>query len=160
MAEIDHQQGHGGCDHGGNGGDAQDLGVHVLHDVAGLGPDGGGRGRTAEQRDDADGGKPCVQPAAWVRPTVGGILGRDGMLGQVNSSFAFWAKTKPAPGFRVLACLRQDMKKTPSGVYPVAVFTCAYSFEHDHLNIYGFTVQGQNCANALPIQCHFIYRAS
>lgn len=111
MAEIDHQQGHGGGDHGGDGGDAQDLGVHVLHDVAGLGPDGGGRGRTAEQRGGADGSKPCVQPAAWVRPTVGGILGRDGMLGQANSSFLFWAKTKASARLWVLACLPRGMKK-------------------------------------------------
>lgn len=44
MAEVDHQQGYGGGDHGGDGGDAQELSVDILHDVAGLGPNRCGRG--------------------------------------------------------------------------------------------------------------------
>ena len=87
MAEVDHQQGYGGGDHSSDGGDAQDLGVDVLHDVAGLRPDGGGGGRAAQQGGQAGGGEPGEQPAARVRPTVGRVPGDGGMLGQVNSSF-------------------------------------------------------------------------
>lgn len=94
MAEVDHQQGHSGGDHGGDGGDAQDLGVDVLHDVAGFRPDGGGGSRTVQQRRQAGRGEPCIQPAARARPAVGGVLGLSGMFGQANSSFVFWAKTK------------------------------------------------------------------
>lgn len=87
MAEVDHQQGHGGGDHGGDGGDAQDLGVDILHDLAGLGPDGGGVGRAGEQGRQAGGQETGEQPAARVRPPVGGVLGRGEFFGQADSSF-------------------------------------------------------------------------
>lgn len=111
MPEVDHQQGHGGGDHGGDGGDAQDLGVDVLHDLAGFRPDGGSVGRAAQQRGQAGRGEPGVQPAAWARPAVGCVLGRSGMFGQANSSFLFWAKTKASARLWVLARLPRGMKK-------------------------------------------------
>lgn len=94
MPEVDHQQGHGGGDHGGDGGDAQNLGVDVLHDLAGLSPDGGSVGRAAQQWGQAGRGEPCVQPAAWARPAVGCVLGRSGMFGQANSSFFVLSKNE------------------------------------------------------------------
>ena len=44
-------------------------------------------------------------------------------------------------------------KKDAGGVPDTAVFSCRYSFEHVHFNIYGFTAQYQNRANVLPILC-------
>lgn len=119
MAEIDHQQGYCRCDHGGDGGDAEDLGVDVLHDLAGLRPDGGGgKGRTAQQRGGAGGGESRVQPAARVRPTAGPVLGWGKVFGQADSSFLCWAKTRASTGFEVLALLSagHEKRRPPASV--------------------------------------------
>ena len=154
MAEVDHQQGHGGGDHGGNGGDAEDLGVDVLHDLAGLGPDGGRVGRTGEQGRQAGGSEPGVQPAARVRPPVGGVGGRGGVLAQMNSSFAFWAKTKASARFWVLAlsAAGHEKRRPPTSVLrPFSLLLTVLSMTiltYMHLRFKGKTVPipCQSCA--------------
>ena len=70
--KVHHQQRNGGRHDGGDGGNGEDLGVDVLHDVAGLCPDRVGRkSRLTEQRGRADTQIGHERAASRVKPAPG-----------------------------------------------------------------------------------------
>lgn len=72
--EVHHQQCNGGRHDGGDGGDGEDLGVDVLHHLAGLRPNRISReGRLTEQRGRADAQIGHERAASKVKPAPRGV---------------------------------------------------------------------------------------
>ena len=121
MAEVDHQQGHGGGDHSGDGGDAQDLGVDVLHHLAGLGPEGvGSQGGLGQLRRHAGSEKAGIEDAAIVPVLFLRSIGERAFSVQSITSFFVPENENSAHSVGRCPLRREHEKRRLIGVLPLS----------------------------------------
>lgn len=136
--EIHHHQGHRSRHDGGNGGDAENLGVDVLHHLAGLGPESIRRkSRLTEQRRQAGSKKTGVEGAPIVTALFLRSFRECGFSIQSMTSF-FRGKRGQHPEYRALSFAAGHEKRRLFGVAPQSfslVFTVLSILSLTHMDL-------------------------
>ena len=140
---IHHEESHRCGDNGRNRRDSKDLRINILHDFACFLPNCGRRRRLAEQYRHTGCNIAHIQTAANVRPLLRRGAGGSVLLFQIID-LLFDRPAENENSTRIHECCSvpfQGRKKDAIGAPDTAVFSCRYSFEHVHFNIYRFTAQ-------------------